>query len=51
VGARIGKFQRNWISIIFTRRVGACSANNALSSFVMLFLQEVVDVGLGLRYP
>jgi hypothetical protein len=31
--------------------VAACSANDALSSFVMLFLQVVMDVGVGLRYP
>jgi len=51
VGARIVRFQKDWISIICTRRIGACSANNPISSFVMLFLQEVVDVGVGLRYP
>ena len=51
MGARIVRFQKDWISIIRTLRIGACSANNPISSFVMLFLQEVVDVAVGLRYP
>ena len=50
-GVRLGRSKASKISTIGTILVGTYSAYYISNSLTNLFSQEIVDVGVGLRYP